>query len=271
MKGRSCVAIFFAIIALLFTPITGYSKSAITSIKPLAKNKRINNDSEVVQPSPDGSYCVRSGDNLIKIARSFDTTPEAIKSANGLRGSRIKVGQILEIPSFKSTPAPDTPQPPAAKPETYISAARTEPDRDDELSEASPAQIRLVKAGFELIGVRYRFGGLSEKTGLDCSALVKNVFSRFNIELPRSSREQFRQGQEVDRNELKPGDLVFFSNGGKEPNHVGIYVGNDRFLHAARKARKVIVSDLNKIWYTMRYIGARRIIELWEEPAVETD
>jgi cell wall-associated NlpC family hydrolase len=59
------------------------------------------------------------------------------------------------------------------------------------------------------------------------------------------------------------GDLVFFSSGGTHPTHVGIYVGDDKFLHAAVKARQVIVSDLNKFWYTMRYLGARRIADLW--------
>jgi len=278
MKGRSCIAVFFAIIALLFSPIAGNSKSEIKPLKPPAKKDKIKNGSEdIAQINQDGRYRVQRGDNLIKIARSFDTTPEALKSTNGLRSSRIKAGQILEIPPSKSAAAQpasaDSPQAPRARFERYISAAAPVQagDEEDELSEATPAQIRLVQAGFELIGVRYRFGGFSEKTGLDCSALVKNVFSKFNIDLPRSSREQFKQGEKVGRDELKPGDLVFFSNGGKEPNHVGIYVGNNKFLHAARKARHVIVSDLNKIWYAMRYIGARRITELWEEPESETE
>jgi cell wall-associated NlpC family hydrolase len=75
------------------------------------------------------------------------------------------------------------------------------------------------------------------------------------------------KGEKVDRDKLQAGDLVFFSSGGSLPTHVGIYVGNDKFLHAARKARQVIVSDLSKFWYTMRYLGARRVMDLWwEEP-----
>jgi cell wall-associated NlpC family hydrolase len=124
-------------------------------------------------------------------------------------------------------------------------------------------RLQLVEAGFKLIGVRYRRSGGSEKTGFDCSGLVKNLFSKFNIELPRTSREQFKQGEKVDRDKLEAGDLVFFSSGGSHPTHVGIYIGNDKFIHAARKARQVMVSDLNKIWYTMRYLGARRISDLW--------
>ena len=114
-----------------------------------------------------------------------------------------------------------------------------------------------------MIGVRYRRSGISEKTGFDCSGLVKSLFSKFNIDLPRSSREQYNQGEVVDRDKLQVGDLVFFSSGGTRPTHVGIYVGDDKFLHAAIKAKQVIVSDLNKFWYTMRYLGARRIADLW--------
>ncbi len=66
------------------------------------------------------------------------------------------------------------------------------------------------------------------------------------------------------------GDLVFFSSGGKQPTHVGIYVGDNKLLHAARKARQVVVSDISKIWYTMRYVGARRVMDLWsDEPVTE--
>ena len=123
----------------------------------------------------------------------------------------------------------------------------------------------LVEAGFKLLGAKYRFSGLSEKSGFDCSGLVKNLFSKFDIDLPHSSREQFKQGQKVDRDKLEEGDLVFFSSEGKLPNHVGIYIGNDHFLHAARKAKKVIISDLNQLWYAARYLGARRITDLWGE------
>jgi len=128
-----------------------------------------------------------------------------------------------------------------------------------------PRRIRLVEAGFKLLGTKYRFGGYSEKYGFDCSGLVKNLFSKFTIDLPHSSREQFKCGENVDRDKLAEGDLVFFSSGGKQPNHVGIYVGNDQFIHAASKADKVIISDMNKLWYSMRYLGARRIMDLWWE------
>jgi len=165
--------------------------------------------------------------------------------------------------ALQKAPVPDN------NAESQDAAVQTK-EGDEAETGNEPARIRLIEAGFKLIGVKYRFSGISEKSGLDCSGLVKTLFSKFNIDLPRSSKEQFRQGEKVRRDQLEAGDLVFFSSGGAQPTHVGIYVGDNKFLHAARKAKRVIVSDLDKIWYTMRYLGARRVADLWaDEPDPE--
>jgi cell wall-associated NlpC family hydrolase len=274
MRGRFRVALFSAFLALLLLPGNGYSNRLGASSASPAKNQQLG--SALRQPTQPGSeqiHVVRQGDSLSKISRIFHTTPEALKSANGLKGSKIIIGQKLRIPVPQNDAAEINPPKETAAsaltsaPNVSLSTD-TEPDSsgNDDFSLES-RRMRLIKAGFELINVRYRFGGGSEQSGFDCSGLVKNLFSKFNIELPHSSREQFKQGEKVDRDKLEAGDLVFFSSGGSLPTHVGIYIGNDKFLHAARKARKVIVSDLNKFWYTMRYLGARRIMDLWwEEP-----
>ena len=214
-------------------------------------------------------HTVRAGDSLIKISRMFDTSPEALKSANGLKNSKILIGQKLRIPvppiAAAAEQASKTADIPAVsyKP-SVISSVLLHRDQDAESQETvQPRPIQLVEAGYKLLGTRYRFGGYSEKYGFDCSGLVKNLFSKFTIDLPHSSREQFKCGEKVDRDKLEKGDLVFFSSGGKTPNHVGIYIGDDHFIHAARKADKVIISDLNKLWYSVRYLGARRITDLW--------
>lgn len=215
------------------------------------------------------SYVIRRGDSLYGIAKTFHITPKELKAANNLKNSRIKVGQRLKIPvemaaAVRTGDAKNLPAPPAQSAlslNTYR-PAKSEQSREDS---TQPLRERLVQAGFQMLGVRYRFSGNSEKTGLDCSALVKNLFSKFDITLPRSSREQFKQGEKVDRENLEVGDLVFFSSGGKTPTHVGIYIGDNKFLHAARKARQVIISDLNKFWYQTRYLGARRVMNLWWE------
>ena len=279
MKGRFWIAVFIATIAFLLISIPGYPKSTVLSAESSSAQKRVKSISDdAPQVSSGQSYSVRRGDNLTSIARDFGITVKAVQSANKLKSSRIKAGQILIIPAAKgaSTEKAGRPAAPSLNPqrETYLSSAAVQPSGSDTAadSDASPKRLKLKQAGFEFLGVRYRFGG-SGKSGIDCSGLVKTLFSKFDIELPRSSREQFKQGQKVDRDELEIGDLVFFSSsGGKVPNHVGIYVGDDKILHAARKAKQVIVSDINKIWYKVRYLGARRVMDLWwEEPASESN
>jgi peptidoglycan DL-endopeptidase LytE len=87
------------------------------------------------------------------------------------------------------------------------------------------------------------------------------LFAKLHIELPRSAREQIQLGKEIPVDQLEMGDLVFFSTEGETPNHVGIYVGNNRFLHEEQKAGRVIVTDLNQRWYAKRFLVARRIVD----------
>jgi LysM repeat protein len=264
MKGRSCF-IWVLAAAVLFFIDTAHPLNA-ASIPTLPATASINS-----APVLSGSariHVVRRGDNLIKLSREFETTPEVLKSVNGLRDSTILIGQELRIPVPKR--AGEGFVPPSAKnsPEfsykpTMISQVLLQRDAQKEMGKILPPRIRLIKAGFEMLGVRYRFSGRSKKYGFDCSGLVTNLYSKFDIELPHSSREQFRYGEKVTRDRLEEGDLVFFSSQGRHPDHVGIYIGNDQFLHAARKAKKVIVSDLNQLWYAVRFLGARRIADLW--------
>jgi peptidoglycan DL-endopeptidase LytE len=269
MKGRPSIAVLFAILALLFASVPGQAKTATR------KQAKRAHPQQAKSVKPVQSYSVHAGDTLYGIARDFRTTPDALKSANKLKGNTIKPGQILSIPGFKVAAAQAKQRSVAeathSQIDSFISAAPVESiDKDKtENPETSSTQLRLVQAGFDMLGVRYRFGG-SGNGSFDCSGLVKSLFSKFNIDLPRSSKEQFKQGQKVSKDELQVGDLVFFSSGGSQPTHVGIYVGDNKFLHAARKAKKVVVSDLSKIWYTMRYVGARRVMDLWsDEPVTE--
>ncbi|MDQ7727131.1 NlpC/P60 family protein [Halomonas sp. SpR8] len=108
-------------------------------------------------------------------------------------------------------------------------------------------------------GTPYRIGGTT-KRGIDCSALVRNVYrDTFNLELPRSTRGQVHEGRPIDRQELQAGDLVFFSPPGRY-NHVGIYVGDGYFLHAST-SRGVIISSLDNSYWRRHYWQARRALE----------
>jgi cell wall-associated NlpC family hydrolase len=116
----------------------------------------------------------------------------------------------------------------------------------------------IVRTAKQYIGVPYRWGGESPRTGFDCSGLTMVVYQLNGLDLPRSSRQQWKAGRPVKRSRLERGDLVFFAtSGGSRVSHVGIYTGNDKFLHAPRRGRNIEVSSLTNTYYQKRYLGAR--------------
>jgi len=116
--------------------------------------------------------------------------------------------------------------------------------------------VRVAK-GF--LGAPYRLGGSSVR-GLDCSAFVKKIYEFFDVSLPRTAKEQARVGMHVSRDELKEGDLVFFNTRRRAYGHVGIYIGNNEFVHAAAgRARMVRIDTLDKPYYNKRFVKAVRI------------
>ncbi len=108
-----------------------------------------------------------------------------------------------------------------------------------------------------VLGRPYRFG--SERGAFDCSGFVRWVFAKLGVELPHSARAQFALGERVRRDELEPGDLVFFHTSRRYATHVGIYVGEGKFVHAATRGGQVQVDSLKESYYTRRYLGARRL------------
>jgi cell wall-associated NlpC family hydrolase len=121
----------------------------------------------------------------------------------------------------------------------------------------------VLQRALGLLGTPYRWGGSSPDSGFDCSGLVGYVFrNALGIELPRVSREMAKAGEPVaDRASLTAGDLVFFSRTGGEVDHVGIYVGEGRFVHAPRTGRDVTVSDLDTGYWSEKFQQARRVHE----------
>jgi len=118
---------------------------------------------------------------------------------------------------------------------------------------------RLLRVAQRMLAVPYRFGGTT-LWGLDCSGFVQKTFAFLNLDLPRSAREQFREGAKVEKADLSPGDLVFFRTYAKYPSHVGIYLGDNRFVHASSREKKVTVESLDTPYYVKRYIGAKRLL-----------
>jgi cell wall-associated NlpC family hydrolase len=117
-----------------------------------------------------------------------------------------------------------------------------------------PFGKRIADYAKRFRGIRYVYGGSSPRSGFDCSGFVRYVYAHFGISLAHSSYAQFGRGRRVARRRLRPGDLVFFDGLG----HVGIYVGNGRFIHAPHSGTRVRIESLSG-WYGSRFVGARRI------------
>jgi cell wall-associated NlpC family hydrolase len=120
----------------------------------------------------------------------------------------------------------------------------------------------VILKGLELVGINYRWGGANADSGLDCSGYVQVVFKdAMGLVLPRTAREMSEVGEQVDFSALKPGDLVFFNTMRRAFSHVGIYLGDNYFLHAPRKGAEVRVESMQQSYWMQRYNGARRLID----------
>jgi cell wall-associated NlpC family hydrolase len=118
----------------------------------------------------------------------------------------------------------------------------------------------VIFYALSMVGIDYRWGGSSPQTGFDCSGLVSHVFRQIaGLVLPRDSYAMARMGKPVRLDELKPGDLVFFNTMRRPFSHVGIYLGDKRFIHAPTTGKQVHVVDMTQPYWSQRYNGARRI------------
>lgn len=118
----------------------------------------------------------------------------------------------------------------------------------------------VVVGALNMIGVRYRWGGTSPDSGLDCSGFVRYVFQdTLGLALPRRAEEMSRVGEKVRMSELKPGDLVFFNTMRRTFSHVGIYIGDNKFVHSPSTGSTIRVDDLDDGYWEKRFTGARRV------------
>ena len=125
---------------------------------------------------------------------------------------------------------------------------------------ASSQATGLITQAMDLLGVPYRKGGNNESTGFDCSGFVRHLYeSSVGLLLPRRAEEQAHSTEVIDRSELKPGDLVFFNTMRRAFSHVGIYVGNGKFIHSPKPGAEVRVEDMGVSYWAKRFDGARRV------------
>ncbi len=118
----------------------------------------------------------------------------------------------------------------------------------------------VVVGALNMIGVRYRWGGNTPDSGLDCSGFVRYVFQdTLGMALPRRAEEMSHVGEKVRMSELKPGDLVFFNTMRRAASHVGIYIGDNKFVHSPSTGSTIRVDDLDDGYWEKRFTGARRI------------
>ena len=120
---------------------------------------------------------------------------------------------------------------------------------------------QIISLGKSMLGTRYKYGGELKESGLDCSGLVKLTFKEaLGVNLPRTSAQMAKVGEKIKSVALQPGDLVFFNTMHRAFSHVGIYMGNNEFLHAPHTGASVRVESMNTSYWSSRYNGARRLL-----------
>lgn len=137
--------------------------------------------------------------------------------------------------------------------------AQVQAEAEDDQTWSDKVEEILVQA-LSLTGVHYKYGGRSPETGFDCSGFVRYVFQNAaQISLPPSARTISELGEAVKREDLKPGDLVFFNTLRSTFSHVGIYLGNNQFIHAPRAGSQVRIENMEDRYWRTRYNGAKRM------------
>ncbi|WP_283114487.1 C40 family peptidase [Neisseria elongata] len=151
--------------------------------------------------------------------------------------------------------------PPASSPKVEFSESASSQSSSTRTAALSRREAdELIGNAMGLLGVSYRFGGSSVSSGFDCSGFMQHIFRKtMQINLPRTSAEQAKMGVAVSRSELQPGDMVFFSTSRGRISHVGLYIGNNRFIHAPRTGKSIEITSLGNKYWNSKYVTARRV------------
>jgi cell wall-associated NlpC family hydrolase len=203
-------------------------------------------------------HVVKKGETPAKIAKKYGLSVRELKQLNHMTSNKLKVGRKLIVGTAyaEEEKAPDS-----AGPIKRVDVSEKIEEvkvlsESDELSKMS-ATDRLMLFAKKMLNLPYKFGG-NGIFGLDCSSFVQKVYGFVGQPLPRSAREQFKVGEEINKSELQSGDLLFFRTYASFPSHVGIYIGNNMFIHASSRAKKVQIDNLDAPYYVKRFIGAKR-------------
>jgi peptidoglycan DL-endopeptidase LytE len=222
--------------------ISSYRNTAELETRPLYKYHRL-----------------RQGETLAYVAKKYGISVKELKTINDIKkrkkvrpGQNLIVGNISERGSgYKSRKIQRVD---ITKKIEQVKTLSESP----ELADMS-ATDRLLLFAKKMIDLPYKFGA-NGGIGVDCSSFVQRVYSLVDMKLPRSAREQFHVGEKVSKDELKSGDLLFFRTYARFPSHVGIYLGDNLFIHASSVSKRVQIDSLDKPYYIQRYIGAKRLL-----------
>lgn len=145
--------------------------------------------------------------------------------------------------------------------------AEAEPEQEAKTGWKAKTQEVIINA-LSLTGIKYKYGGNSPETGFDCSGFVRYVFrNAANLTLPPTARAISQMGRTVKKEELQPGDLVFFNTLKSAFSHVGIYIGDNKFIHAPSTGKVVRVENMQQSYWSSRFNGAQRVDEIQEKQA----
>ena len=239
-------------------------------------------------------HTIKSGDSLYSIAHKNHTTVSKLRELNHLKkGETLRIGKVLKVPTSSRSKKKSVTLAKKSKKHSIKTNKTTKKHTEKKLAKAlkgikskklskvskpnkfalsdiifskknrsSVKGKKLIALAKKKLGKRYVWGATGQKNTFDCSGLTTYVCKKNGIKIPRRAIEQSKYGKYVKRSDLKPGDLIFFDTSKRRKgyvNHVGIYIGNNKFIHASSAKKKVIITSLNKNFYSQRYKGARRV------------
>jgi len=207
-----------------------------------------------------GVYAVRFGD--------FPSKEKARNVAKQLVAERMIDGYYIAPPNevvFSQTKVPGWQKPnideirkQSDSIQPVVPAVPSEKPPSKPVKDTRDMGAIAARTAERFVGIPYRWGGNNVVDGMDCSGFVRAVYNLCGLSIPRISRDQFTAGDQVIKEDLKDGDLVFFGASADAISHVGIYVGNGKFVHAPRRGEEIRVSEVNESYFEKRFVGARR-------------
>jgi len=239
---------------------------------------------------------IKKGETLYTIAKKHHTTIAEVRKVNGLKkGANLKIGKVLKVPANTYNVPKTKLAKKTTHKKKHIKVAKHTKKSNKKLAasfakletisleknkvikhkksstftlsdifsskKSSSKSTKITSIAKKKLGRRYVWGATGTKNTFDCSGFTKYVYKKNGIDIPRTSINQSKYGKYIARKNLKKGDLIFFDTSKRRKgyvNHVGIYLGNGKFIHASSAKKKVVITSLNKRFYSQRYKGARR-------------